>query len=819
MHTLSVCRYFAGKTRQNMKLVFLVSLFLLVTNTLSADEIPSDSLQAINMDEIVIIASPKGNNSLRDLPTASTQLSQLNMRTNQVTSLKSLNALVPNIFIPDYGSKLTSAIYIRGIGSRINTPAVGLYVDNVPYLDKSAFDFNYADIERIDVLRGPQSTLYGRNTMGGLIHVHTKSPFTYQGTDIRLSAGNYNTYEASLTHYHRISNQFAFSVGGFFENNGGFFENTALNNQKVDKGMSGGGRFHAIALPNDRLKLDLNVNYEYSDQGGYPYFYLGKTDNSIPDPRKDKIGKISYNDECNYRRSLLNAGFTVEHKADNFTLSAVTGYQNLRDRMFLDQDFSEVDIFNLEQKQYMNTISEEIVFKSKPNRRWQWTTGAFGFYQWLTTDAPVTFKRTGIETVIEDNANRNFPNSPYAPKMHLSVHNNSFQVGGDFKTPTLGLAIYHQSTVNDLLVEGLSATLGLRLDYEKNTLDYTSVSDPLDFGFSMDMPSMGINNLHDDHMKAPASFRGKVSNDYLKLLPKVAIQYKWKDNNVYATVSRGYRSGGYNVQMFSELAQVEMRRSMMQAIINSPAFDIPGKIGGMIDKMAGGMMPPAPDVEASTIFKPEYSWNYEVGTHLSLCNQRLNIDLAAFYMNTKDQQVARFSENGLGRITVNAGKSKSAGAELSLNAYVTRSFSLQGNYGFTHATYREYATNVKADDKYKEVDYADKFVPFVPQHTFNIGGQYLFEMNPRFWLENIRINANYNGAARIFWTEANNAKENFYGTLNGRVSFEKGNGAIALWIRNALNTDYTTFYFESMGNKYMQKGKPLQFGIEVKCRF
>ena len=68
--------------------------------------------------------------------------------------------------MPDYGSKITSAVYIRGIGSRINTPAVGLYVDNIPYIDKSAFDFNFYDIERIDILRGPQGTLYGRNHDG-----------------------------------------------------------------------------------------------------------------------------------------------------------------------------------------------------------------------------------------------------------------------------------------------------------------------------------------------------------------------------------------------------------------------------------------------------------------------------------------------------------------------------------------------------------------------------------------------------------------------------------------------------------------------------
>lgn len=803
-----------------MKKKQLTSFLCLATAIpIVADTLPADSIRTtVDMEEIVVIASPKENSLLRELPTSVTELSQKNMRSNQVTSLKSLNALVPNIFIPDYGSRLTSAIYIRGIGSRINTPSVGLYVDNVPYIDKSAFDFNYSDIERIDVLRGPQSTLYGRNTMGGLIHVHTKSPFTYQGTDVRLNAGNYHTYEASLTHYHRISDRFAFSVGGFYEYNGGFFQNNALNNQKADQGMSGGGRIHGILLPSDNLKLDLNISYEYTNQGGYPYFYLGRVSETEQptDPRADKIGSISYNEESTYRRSMLNSGFTLEYQADQFILSAVTGYQHLGDRMFLDQDFTEADIFNLEQKQRLNTISEEIMLKAKPGKRWQWTTGAFGFYQWLHTDGPVTFKRDGIESIIENNANSHFPNSPMAPTLKLSVHNPSLYIGGDFDTPILGAAVYHQSTLNDLFIQGLSASVGLRLDYEKNRMNYSSVSDPLDFNFTMRMESMGI-NLSDD-MKAPASIQGKLSNDYLQLLPKFSLQYKWNHHNVYATVSRGYRSGGYNIQMFSELAQTEYQRSMMQAIKDNPKFDLP-MMGDMIDKMIDKMMPPEPDVEATTIYRPEYSWNYEAGAHLSFFNSKLNLDLAAFYMDTRDQQVAKFSENGLGRITVNAGKSRSTGAELSLQAQATPALSFQANYGFTHATFTEYLTNEKGKNGYNTIDYSGNYVPFVPQHTFNVGAQYLLKLNKRYWLERIQFNANYNAAAKIYWTESNNAHQDFYGTLNGRVSFEKGPGSIALWIRNALNSEYTTFYFESMGNRFMQKGKPLQCGIELRCRF
>ena len=121
---------------------------------------PADTTRVIDIEEVVVIATPKENNRLRQQPLSATSFSQGDMRNNSVTSVKSLSGLVPNLFIPDYGSKLTTSVYVRGIGSRINTPAVGLYVDNIPFIDKSAFDFNYSDIERIDVLIRAQH--YGR---------------------------------------------------------------------------------------------------------------------------------------------------------------------------------------------------------------------------------------------------------------------------------------------------------------------------------------------------------------------------------------------------------------------------------------------------------------------------------------------------------------------------------------------------------------------------------------------------------------------------------------------------------------------------------
>jgi outer membrane receptor protein involved in Fe transport len=805
------------------KLSWIWLLGAAVAGTLgaSAEELPKDTLKIVNMDEVLVVASPKENRQLRELPSAGTALSQSDMRGAQVTSIKSLSTLVPNIFIPDYGSRLTSAIYIRGVGSRINTPSVGLYVDNVAYIDKSAFDFNYSDIERIEVLRGPQGTLYGRNTMGGLIMVHTKSPFSYQGTDVKLGASTYGSANVSFTHYHRNSQRFAFSAGGFYEHQGGYFRNSALGNKKVDNGDAGGARLRAIYLPSANTKINANLSYEQSNEGGYPYLYTGVV--SGEESRADKIGLISCNEESGYRRKMLNGGLSIEHQAANFTLDAVTGYQHLNDRMFLDQDFTERDIFNLEQRQKLNVLSEELSLKSKPGRRYQWTTGLSTFYQWLTTNGPVNFKADGIEQLITSNINSNIPNMAPRATMSVDVDTAPLNVSGDFKTPVYNGALFHQSTLRDLLFRGFSATVGLRLDYEHTSMTYSSNSS-LDYTFNMGGTMVG----RDISVPLNVSplIAGRFSDDYLQLLPKFALQYDFRSGagNIYATASKGYRSGGYNVQMFSDLVQSYMQNGMKEQVKGAVA-DIFSNVQGMpeaVKQMILGYIPDAdenPDVRQATTYKPEYTWNYELGTHLNLAGGKLDVDAALFYMDTKNQQVARFSDNGLGRITTNAGRSHSYGVEASVRLRPARSLLLSADYGYTHATFSNYHTNVKVDGVLTEMDYSDNYVPFVPMHTLNVGGQYTWTLPKSAWIENIQLNANCNAAGQIYWTESNSASQSLYATLNARLAFEHGNVSLALWAKNLTATDYSTFYFESMGNGFRQKGAPRRFGVEVRARF
>ncbi|MCE2617594.1 MAG: TonB-dependent receptor [Phocaeicola sp.] len=777
----------------------------------------NDTTKVIDIEEVVVIATPKEHSKLRSLPTSVSLISQKEMQENQITSLKGASALVPNFYMPDYGSRLTSAIYIRGIGSRINTPAVGLYVDNIPYIDKSAFDFNFYDIERLDILRGPQGTLYGRNAMGGLVRINTKSPFSYQGTDLKLGyATKDNHRNVSLTHYHRISNQFAFAAGGYYEGSNGFFRHD-VTNKKVDGMEAGGGRIRAIWIPLQNLKLDFTASYDYTDQGGYPYYYTGSLTGGELYP--DNINKITNNRESKYRRGLFNTGLNLEYQTDKIVMNAVTGFQNLRDRMYMDQDYLPVDIYTIEQKQRQSTLSEEITFKSKGDRQWNWLTGVSGFYQWLHTEGPVTFYNDGISSLIEGNVNRIFQNisakNPRAPQMSLDITDESMLIQNKFDTPTLSTALFHESTFKHLFVDGLSLTIGARLEYEKLKMDYISGAD-VNFNFLVQMGkifSFPLNGL-----KASPKFEGDMKNDYWQVLPKFALKYDFdKDNSIYVSVTKGYRSGGYNVQMFSDIVQNDMKNKMIDAIVNAP------QVSAMKQMILGMITQNVPsygveqDVKGSTTYKPEYSWNYELGSHLNLFKNKLRMDLAVFYMNTHDQQIAKFAENGFGRMMVNAGKSESYGAEISLNSQINRSLSLFANYGYTHATFKNYdgGTNTGGVSQ----NYTGNYVPFVPMHTLNIGGDYAFFFKNNV-MESLTIGANYTGAGKIYWNESNGASEDFNGTLNAHAALQLKNGInVNIWGRNLTDHRYTTFYFESMNRGYKQINKPLQLGIDLRYQF
>ena len=184
-----------------------------------------EKVDSVVLDEVNIVAPIKmpGND---DKGTSSvTTIGCEVLESRHINSIKELSGHAPNFYQPDYGSRMTSSIYVRGFGSRIDQPVVGLNIDEMPVLNKNSYDFDFFDIERVQVVRGAQGALFGRNTSGGAINVYTISPFNFQGKRLSLEYGNNNNLRIKASHYASPSKRFGWSASLYYSHSDGYFMN------------------------------------------------------------------------------------------------------------------------------------------------------------------------------------------------------------------------------------------------------------------------------------------------------------------------------------------------------------------------------------------------------------------------------------------------------------------------------------------------------------------------------------------------------------------------------------------------------------------
>ena len=713
--------------QKNIKTVVLLGNILLCATTVAAAHTGSlvlsapesqrnDSTDRRHRLEELVVMPFKQEKDLSLSPIATSTFNAGMIKNRNITDIKDISAAVPNLFVPDYGSRLTSPVYIRGIGSKINSPSVGLYVDDMPYFEKSAFDFNLSEIDRIEILRGPQGTLYGRNTMGGLIKVYTRSPLKYQGTMLRAGMGSYLGIDADAAHYGKINNRLGYSVSANYHHTNGYFKNR-YTGKNVDEQNAASGRIRMEWRPSEQMQIGYNTNLDYINQGGYPY--------AVYDPANGHIADVSYNDPGRYRRLMSTSGVSVNYQATAYSINSQTSFQHLNDRQAIDQDFTDEALYYARQWQSQNMISEEFNIKSNSHSRYSWLFGAFAFWQQI------------------DNC------------VWLDYLNKRKRSEKNYELPTQGLAFYHQSVLQDLGVKGLSLTLGLRYDLEWARMDYSGVM----------RQWTGTETDGTGEKTTPLEpFLSKLH--FGQLIPKVALQYSFPSSGiVYASVSKGYKTGGFNT-----------------------SFESPEQRS----------------------FKPEYSWNYEIGAKHPFFDNRMSAELALFFIDWRNQQITQPLPSGKGSMLTNAGRSQSKGAEVSITYNLCKGLTLTTNYGYTHATFLDY--------KKGEADYRRKHLPFVPEHTFTAAANYTLP-HPFTGVDRLNVNVDYNGNGRIYWKEDNIVSQPFYGLLNTKVSLSKGILTLSAWARNITATDYVAFYFESGNKKLAQKGKPFTVGADVQLNF
>ena len=739
----------------NIGKILLCAVALQASVSVSAQDVPTYTDTTLTLNEISVTAIKQGVNR-NHLSSASTELKGKEIEKLNVMSMKHVSEIAPNMYMPDYGSRITSSIYVRGMGTRIDQPVIGLNIDNIPVMDKNNYDFDIADISRIEMLRGPQSTLFGRNTMGGLINIYTLSPLSYQGVRFMSEYSTGNSYKVSASIYHKIKQNLGISLTGQYSSTDGFFTNE-YNSEKCDKEQQGGGRFKLQWRPSRNLHIDNTFYFSILRQGGYPYESV-------------ESGEIAYNDTCFYRRNSFNDGLTIRWINPHFTLSSITSFQYIDDNMTLDQDFLPLPYFTLTQARKQSTATQDIVMRGKDNGKYKWLVGAFGFYKHLDMNAPVTFKDYGISQLIEKHRNDANPSYP------VYWDTREFLLSSNFKNPSYGLALYHQSTLE---AGNWIFTAGLRLDYEYTSLTYHS------------MCNTGYTTYHSAtnsvYASTPVNINAtdKLSKSFLQFLPKISAVYNipgMNSSNLFLSIAKGYKAGGFNTQMFSDVLQQEV----MGLMGLSASYDI--------DEVVG--------------YKPEQSWNFEAGTHLTSSDKRMSADISAFYIHCTDQQLTRFPDgNTTGRIMTNAGEARSFGAEISLRYTPITNLELSASYGYTNAKFLEYHNG-------KE-DFAHNYIPYSPSNTMFAGVTYSIPTSLE-WLNAITLNANVKGVGEIQWNENNTISQPFYAVMGASIRLEGKNYAIDLWGQNLSDTDFKTFYFVSIGNAFLQRGKPRVLGVTLR---
>ena len=724
--------------------------------------IPTDTL---HIERIEVTASLKSDDALRT-PIATTQLTMKRMESMGVSSIKDVSLIAPNFYQPDYGSSITSSIYVRGFGSRIDQPVLGVTIDDIPLMNKNVYDFDFYDIRKLELLRGPQGTLYGRNTSGGVMNITTLSPLAWQGIRAMAEYSTISSYRASAAYYARPRNNFGISAAAHFNHDGGYFRNT-YTNEMCDRGNNASARLRMQWLLNGGWSLDNSITAGYTNEGGYAYHHYNPTTNISE--------AVAYNDPAGYERLAITEGFVAKHQGEKISFSSATSYQYLSDLMTLDQDFTPKSMFTMQQKQREHTLTEEIVIRNADNtQRWQWLSGVFLFAKWLDMSSPVTFKRDGIEELILGNINKGihsvFPNNG----MHIG--GDSFIINSDFKIPTYGAALYHQSSYR---LGNWQLTAGIRFDLEYSTMSYNSNAT---IPYMFDMTMSDYRNLYSE-------FKGTESQLFFEILPKIAAEYSFDCGSAYATITRGYKAGGFNTQIFSDILQSKMMNDMMS------------DLGISLEGVGGASY----DSASATRYKPETSWNFEVGTHL-LPTSGLSIDASLFWIECFDQQVTVLPHgNNTGRMMSNAARARSFGAELSID-YTINGFNLRGDYGYTNARFREYNDGMG--------NYAGNRLPYAPEHTALVMAAYTWQFNHPT-LQSLTLSADWRGTGSIYWNEANTRHEPFYSMLGAQATLRINNFELSIWGRNLTNTRFNVFYFKSVGEEFYSEGAPIHGGIKL----
>ncbi len=458
-----------------------------------------------SLDEVLVTAQKK-EDLLQKLPLSVTAISAQRVSESRIWDTKEITGFVPNLYAADPGDK-RNVTSIRGITSSSYDPAVATYIDGVNQFGLDTYISPLFDIERIEVLRGPQGTLYGRNAMGGVVNIITRQPTNKTNVFAEASLGNHGIqrYSAGLK-TPVIKDKLFFGVAGLFDANNGFYTNE-FNDSKYDKQHSIVGNYYLKYIPNEKLAITLNAKHNNNRNNG-PFPLVFGVDEALANPYK-----LNQNALTKIIDNTFNTSLSINYSGRSFSLQSQTSYQyNYRYyNKPIDADFSPIDgvtLINDYGKNWNNVkvFSEEFKLSNSAGSTspFKWTTGAYFFYQNSPTKAATHFGEDGTLAGAPDN---------------------NFSLINTAKAKGHGIAVYGQASYG--ITSKLNITGGLRYDNEYKTLsvlgEYQKDPDPA-FTITPDT-------------SANATFNA--------ITPKFGVDYSINENQLlYVSYSRGFRAGG-----------------------------------------------------------------------------------------------------------------------------------------------------------------------------------------------------------------------------------------------------------------------------------
>ena len=600
---------------------------------------------AASEDSEIIVSARRRDERLIDVPVAVSAYSAADIERLQAVDLSGLQGASPNVnIVQGRGSAASANIFIRGIGQpdalQTFDPAVGVYVDGV-YLSRiQGALLGLGDVERIEVLRGPQGTLYGKNTIGGAVSIVSKKPdldtFKAQGSALY---GSYN--QILLNGYVSaplIGDKLALSIAGQYDKRDGIVTDPLTGREYNDRN-SLTGRAILRAKPTETLELILSGDYTRQRNAltlGYATAPLLQTSlfpagvktlvPAQPYGPYDFKASTSFKGDEGQRLDHWGVSLTANWDLnDQFTLSSITAYRKLRPDLFIDIDATQVELGDVFVGIDQHQFSQELQLK--------WDMGKF----------------KGVFGVYYLNETVTSHQEAYADDLFTFLGGPvSFTRLIDDEQNTNSYAAFGQATYD--FTDKLSLTAGLR--YTKEDRSYNR--------FTTTKSNLGaLNNVSfrfPDSLPAPLNADDTVSFD--AWTPMVTLGYKpTPDSLVYASASRGFKSGGFNGRANS---------------INDLTFVVDG-VSTLV-----------------TTFKPENVWTYEGGAKASLLDGRVRLSGDVFLSDYTDFQ-ARVGGGTVAAFPVlNAGKLRIWGIEFEAAVRPATNWNLRVAAGYLNSEYREF---------------------------------------------------------------------------------------------------------------------------------